>query len=257
MSKNLIKEIMKQPPKSFINEKALIEKIEEGYTIGRGPKFTQKKTFSPSTLAYGHGECPRYWFLAFNGAEFADDVNAYSAANMQSGTHGHERIQKAMVDSGIAKELERKIISEDPPIFGYADVILDWYEKEIVGEIKTMRDESFAHRKSTGRPPVYHLIQILIYMKVLDHKEGVLIYENKNSHEMKVIPVTRTEEYDAFLNDLWEWLKDVRAAWDGQQLPIKQYRSNAKICKGCPVAATCDEAGKGVLDIPRMPKLEA
>ena len=43
-----------------------------------------------------------------------------------------------------------------------------------------MREESFAYRKH-AKPPNYHLMQLIIYMKVLGRKMGVLLYENKNS----------------------------------------------------------------------------
>jgi CRISPR/Cas system-associated exonuclease Cas4 (RecB family) len=255
---DLMKQLMKKPEKSWLNAPKFIERFEAGYMDGTGPKFTKKKSFSPSTLAYGNGACPRYWNIAFAGAEFADDRNPYSVANMSSGTMSHERIQNAMLSSGLAKEVERKIVCEDPPIFGYGDVILDLDEvedEEVVGEIKTMREESFAHRKATGKAPTYHLVQLLIYMKVLKLRRGVLIYENKNSHEIVLIPVEINGDYIQWADQLFEWLREVKKASDDEQLPTKPYRSNSKICKNCPVKAACDEAGKGVITIPVMPVL--
>jgi hypothetical protein len=51
MTKNLLRNIMIRPEDrpQIINTKALIEKINSGYTAKRGPKHTQKKTFAPST----------------------------------------------------------------------------------------------------------------------------------------------------------------------------------------------------------------
>jgi hypothetical protein len=46
---------------SFLDQAALIEKIKSGYIVNRVDKFTTKKSFAPSTIAYSHGECPRYW----------------------------------------------------------------------------------------------------------------------------------------------------------------------------------------------------
>ncbi len=103
MTKNLLKSVMQKPveKKKMLDTEELIKKIESGYTVNRIPKHTKKKTFAPSTLVYGHGECPRYWYLAFEGNIFTDSATPYSVANMTSGTLSHGRIQKAMMDSGV------------------------------------------------------------------------------------------------------------------------------------------------------------
>ena len=102
--------------------------------VGRETKNQKKKTFAPSTLVYGHGECARYWYLAFEGGDFEDLSNPFAVANMSNGTLSHGRIQEALLKSGIAKGFvdedylaetgkeklttEFKIFNSDPPIFG-------------------------------------------------------------------------------------------------------------------------------------------
>ena len=66
MAKNFLKQVIDKQPDSLINTKEFIEKIESGYTVNRKTEFKTKKSFSPSTLVYGSGACPRYWFLAFS-----------------------------------------------------------------------------------------------------------------------------------------------------------------------------------------------
>jgi CRISPR/Cas system-associated exonuclease Cas4 (RecB family) len=255
MAKNLIQQVMVKPKESAINVDGLIEKIQSGYLVDRGPKHQKKKSFSPSSIAYGHGECPRYWYLAFDGAEFADDADAYAVANMSNGTLSHDRIQTAMEKSGILKEKEVKVIYDDPPIFGFADGVIDWNSYDYPIEIKTMREESFQYRKTSNEPPDYHLIQLLIYMKIMNKDKGLFVYESKNSHELHIIPVELKPEYAEWLDKAFQWMRDVRSAWTDQTLPIKPYRSNSKICKNCPVKSTCDNAGKGVLKISPLEKL--
>ncbi|NBR78265.1 MAG: hypothetical protein EBT76_05660, partial [Microbacteriaceae bacterium] len=149
----MIKKVESNPNSkpSFLNREELIEKINSGYTVNRVDKFQQKKTFAPSTIAFSHGECPRYWYLAFEGATFTDNADAYGGANMTAGTKSHERIQEAMKNvPGLLVDSEFKITYDSPPIFGYGDVILNWEEKELLGEIKTMPHEAFEYRKSSG-----------------------------------------------------------------------------------------------------------
>ena len=157
MTKSLLQQVMMKSDavkvEEIIDTVKLVEAIEKGYTINRVTKFQRKKTFAPSTLAYGHGECPRYWYIAFEGADFEDSADSYAAANMTSGSLSHDRIQKAMIDAGIVKVFtndkgeettEFKVISNDPPIFGYGDGILNWdNDEEIVLEIKTKPSEGF------------------------------------------------------------------------------------------------------------------
>ena len=264
MAKSLLQQVMlkaemRSPSRpSFLNTQELIDKINHGYIAKRGTKFTQKKTFAPSTIAYSHGECPRYWYLAFEGADFVDNADAYGGANMTAGTKSHERIQQAMEDAGILIDSEFKVTYNDPPIFGFGDVILDWAGEELLGEIKTMPNEGFEYRKAAGKPKTGHLIQLLIYMKILNKEKAVLIYENKNNHDLLILPVqVEPGSYAVqWVNQTFEWMKNVRKAWEDKTLPEKNYRSNSKICKTCPVRATCDQAGKGDLKILSLEPLD-
>lgn len=267
MTKNLIKQMMKKVDEEshILDSAALIEKINSGYIAKQEPKFTKKKTFAPSGLVYGHGECPRYWYLAFEGNIFESDNEPYDVANMTAGTMSHDRIQQAMLDSGVAKKFldekyfeetgkerdttEFKVTHSDPPIFGWGDAMLEIDNEEVVGEIKTMKSESFEYFKNKGEPADYHVKQLIIYMKVLGKAKGVLIYENKNNHDLLVFPIEVTEQYKNWINTAFDWMKVVYKSWKDKNLPQKNYRSNSKICKGCPVKAACALAEPGVVKI--------
>jgi CRISPR/Cas system-associated exonuclease Cas4 (RecB family) len=259
MAKNFLQEVMIKKvadKKTFLNNEELIEKIRSGYTINRIDKFAQKKTFAPSTIAYSHGECPRYWYLAFEGSVFEDNADAYGGANMTAGTKSHERIQEAMGNvPDFLVDSEFKITYNDPPIFGFGDVILNWGGEELLGEIKTMPNEGFEYRKASGKAKTGHLIQLLIYMKILGKSKAVLIYENKNNHDLLVIPVEVNDTYREWVNNAFQWMRDVRKAWVDKTLPTKNYRSNSKICKTCPLTKACAEAGVGSVKIKSLEAL--
>ena len=241
---------------SFVNREALIDKIKSGYTVKRVDKFQTKKTFAPSTIAFSHGECPRYWYLAFTGAVFTDNADAYGGANMTAGTKSHERIQEAMGNAGILVDSEFKVTYENPPIFGYGDVILDWEDSELLGEIKTMPNEGFEYRKTAGKPKTGHLVQLLIYMKILNKSKAILIYENKNNHELLIFPVELNQYYYEWVENAFEWMRTVRKAWEDKTLPTKNYRSNSKICKTCPIQAACADAGLGEIKIKSLEPID-
>jgi CRISPR/Cas system-associated exonuclease Cas4 (RecB family) len=253
MTKSLLQQIMVKKevlPAHPMDVAGITEKIKEGYTINRIDKHTQKKTFAPSTIAYGHGECPRYWYLAFDGQTFEDNADAYGAANMTAGTKSHERIQSAMGNvPDFLIDSEFKITYSDPPIFGYGDVMLNWQGEPLLGEIKTMMNEGFEYRKAHMKPKTGHLIQLLIYMKILKKAKAVLIYENKNNHELLLLPVEVSDHYRRWVDQAFDWMRTVRKAWEDRTLPKKNYRSNSKICKNCPIQKACASAEVGELKI--------
>jgi CRISPR/Cas system-associated exonuclease Cas4 (RecB family) len=258
MVKNLLSEVVGPARDRAADQDMaeLIQKVESGYTINRVTRYQQKKSFAPSTIAYGHGECPRYWYLAFEGGEFEDYADAFAGANMTNGTKSHERIQQAMKDSGILIDSEFKITYEDPPIFGFGDVLLDWNGEELLGEIKTAMAEGFEYRKKSRKPKTGHLIQLLIYMKILKKAKAVLIYENKNNHELLAIPVVVNDYYIKWVNDAFDWMREVRKSWENKILPKKNYRSNSKICKTCPLAKVCASAGEGEVKIKSLEPID-
>jgi len=252
MTKNLLNQIMANTDKPFKASESmqtLIEKINSGYIAKRGSRHQQKKSFAPSTIAYGHGECARYWYLAFEGGTFEDHADAFAGANMTNGTKSHERIQQAIEDAGIMVDSEFKITYEDPPIFGFGDAIVEHEGEELLVEIKTAMQEGFEYRKKSGKAKLGHLIQVLIYMKILKKAKSVIIYENKNNHELLAIPVVVNDYYIKWIDQTFEWMRTVRKAWEDKTLPTKNYRSNSKICKTCPLSKVCAEAGQGDLRI--------
>lgn len=256
MAKNLLNKVMiKENKKDNSYAEELVKKIESGYLAERGPKHQTKKSFAPSTIVYGHGECPRFWYLAFEGGVFEDNSNPFAVANMTSGSMSHDRLQKAMGDAGILIDKEFIVKSEDPPIFGYGDVLLNWNEEEIVGEIKTMQSEAFEYRKTHMKPKTGHLVQLLIYMKILKKAKGVLIYENKNNHELLALPVEINDHYIDWVDYAFNWMRTVRKAWEDKTLPMKNYRSNSKICKNCPLSKICATAEVGSVKIESLEEL--
>lgn len=258
MAKNLLRTLLKAERRTpgRIDAAELVQKIQSGYIAENNNGFKTKKTFSPSTLVYGHGACPRYWYLAFHGAEFQEEMTPYQVANMSSGSMAHERIQSAIEKAGILVSKEKKMISSDPPIFGYMDVEVAWDNGVIPVEIKTTNDMSFERRKESGSALNYHIAQLLIYMRIDQYDMGVIIYENKNNHELYAVPVEFDDERKKWVDALFEWCQKVRAASDANLLPKKNYRSNSKVCKTCPLASTCSSLKlEGDTIIPNMEPL--
>jgi len=274
--KNLLQQVMiKKDVKTLESDhtNGLIEAIETGYTKNLKPKFNKKYSFSPSTIVWNHGECPRFWYLAFDGTVWVDNADAYGVANRTGGNLSHGRIQDAMMHSGVLAEdlefdpeprkynkqihpaLELSVKSEDPPINGYADAMIHFNGTDMVGEIKTVPSEGFEYRKIHRKPKIDHLKQVLIYMKVFKKDKGVIIYENKNNHELLTLPISLNDSYRKWVDNAFEWMRTVRQAWKDQTLPKKNYRSNSKVCAKCPIQKACSEADAGTIKIDSLEQL--
>jgi len=252
MSKQIVKSLKFKKVDGF-DYGEFSKMIDKAYNDRRRDKRDmKKKTFSPSTIGYGHGNCPRYWFIAFTGADFDEKFDATAIANMLNGTYAHERIQKIIEDTGVLKEVEREILSEDPPIRGFADLVLDWDGAEIIGEIKTTKTESFAHRQASMSPSSNHLLQILTYMKVEGAEEGFLLYEDKNTQDLCIIPVSMNEKNKKIIDETFDWMREVYQNYVDGLLPNRVFAKTTYACANCPVRKPCwnkSGLGEGEIEI--------
>lgn len=259
MSRDFIKGLKFK--RAGLDPRAIADIVEQGYlNKRRASGFMQKVTFSPSTIGYGHGTCPRYWFHAFTGAWFDESrTDAQGVANMETGTNEHQTIQDIFEQAGILEAAEVEIKIENPPIRGYVDALIDWEGETVVAEFKTTRQEAFIFREISGKPANYHLIQLLTYLRALGKKRGFLLYLNKNDQTVCVIPVELDETNEAIIEEVFSWLRTTRAAWESGTLPLRPFRKNKetqlpenKVCNNCPVQKTCFENPDGEVKIARM-----
>lgn len=252
--------------------------INEAYLKGRRePSDRAKKSFAPSGLGYGSGTCPRQWFYAFSGGIMREEeTDAQGIANMAYGVDSHARLQKVFADSGILVEEERPVCTgtlvendkgerwpvfkdtdELPPVFGFADLIINWQGEEAVGEIKTTMQESYVSKKAKSQGAGYHLLQVLIYMRVLGLNKGFLLYENKNTQQLLIVPVTWNVANTKLIDDTFEWMDKVYKNWQAGTKPTRPFRSEkSPACKSCPFTKHCweDEDGTVTLPVLEVPK---
>ena len=232
--------------------------ILDSFTDKEKDDYTKKTTFSPSRLAWSSGGCARRWAFLFRGVNEIETISAFAQSNMQNGTDSHERMQGFIGKGPLDVDIEEQLQNVDPPINSYCDVIVNYEGKRIPVEIKTSNDVAFEYRKMSKKAADYHILQLLIYMKILKAKLGFLMYENKNTYEKLMIPVRMDAENTEVVESAWEWMQKVRKAFDDDEMPMyfKNRRKNSKICNGCPVRKTCDEYGEGTVDIPLLSKYE-
>jgi hypothetical protein len=92
-------------------------------------------------------------------------------------------------------------------------------------------------------------------MKALKKTKGIILYENKNTHELIAFPIYINDTYIEWVTNTFEWMEIVKDAWKAKNIPVKPYRSNSKVCKGCPLKLDCDAAEAGTLKIQPLEEL--
>lgn len=250
MARNIVNNLKFKKVTGSFDPKEFSKMLDDAYLATKRPDQTMtKKTFSPSNFGYGKGNCPRYWHMAFSGAEFIDENDSIAVANMAQGTQAHERLQKLIKDIGILKDEEVEINNEYPPIRGFIDVVLDWKGEEVIGEIKTAKQEVWDSRQSSMSPSTNHLLQLLSYMKLRDAKEGFLMYENKNTQELLVIPIQMNDRNKKVIDDLFLWLQEVYDNFKNGDIPMRPFTKSSYTCKYCPLKKECWAGETGTVQI--------
>lgn len=255
----LLKYKQYKPKSGSFDKVKFLKEFQDTYESKAG--FTQKKTFAPSTIGYGHGKCARYWYLAFSGVEFEDTADYKAKANMENGSFVHDRLQTRLSKMNNNYKLinhEFEISMSSPPIRGFRDsLILDVENNiEIPFEIKSMKDAKFVHKHSSEQPDENHMIQLLIYMYQEGHQTGVFFYENKDSQEPLLLVVEMDEQNKKLIEYVLEWLRGVYSLYENKTLPTRAGDSKTRMpCSYCPVKKVCWKEMKledGEIDYPLM-----
>jgi D-alanine-D-alanine ligase-like ATP-grasp enzyme len=96
------------------------------------------------------------------------------------------------------------------------------YDNEmVIGEIKTAKQEVWDARQAEMKPTPNHMLQLLTYMKLKNAKEGFFLYENKNTQELIVIPISMNEKNKEIIEDLFVWMCEVWDNFKDGDLPMR------------------------------------
>jgi hypothetical protein len=204
--------------------------------------------------------------MAFSGAHFVDNNDAQAVANMAYGTQAHDRLQKLIAGqssdlfkTNSLKEVktEIEITNEYPPIRGFIDLVIDWDGQEVIGEIKTAKQEVWDTRQAEMNPSANHMLQLLTYMKLRNVKEAFFLYENKNTQEILLIPIQMTEKNKKIIDNLFMWMCEVWDNFKDGALPMRPFQKTSYSCKNCPIKKECwsGEVGGSQIEPYEVPKL--
>jgi hypothetical protein len=253
MARDIVKNLKFKKYEGKFDPKEFAKMLDEAYlATKRADGEMTKYTFSPSSFGYGNGNCPRYWYMAFSGATFVDSNDSKAVANMAQGTQAHERLQGLIEKMGApikSVNTEVEIKNEYPPIRGFIDLVINWEDEEVLGEIKTAKQEVWDTRQAEMSPSANHMLQLLTYMKLRNVKEAFFLYENKNTQEILLIPIQMNDKNKEIIDNLFVWLCEVYDNFKDGGLPIRPFVKTSYACKGCPIKKECWAGPTGEVQI--------
>jgi hypothetical protein len=127
MGRDIVKNLKFKKSSGKFDPEVFAKMLDDAYlSTKREDAITTKTSFSPSSLGYGHGNCPRYWYLAFSGVMFINDNDSIAIANMAQGTQAHERLQNLIKTMPNFVSEEQEIKNDYPPIRGFIDLVMEW-----------------------------------------------------------------------------------------------------------------------------------
>jgi CRISPR/Cas system-associated exonuclease Cas4 (RecB family) len=76
-------------------------------------------------------------------------------------------------------------------------------------------------------------------MYVTKHDKRFFMTENKDTHELFILPVKMTAKHRELVENIFDWMRDVHANALEGELPTRPFNKSSMQCKGCPVKQVC------------------
>lgn len=138
------------------------------------------------------GKCPRALYFHFKNAP-REKPDPRVLRVFDQGDYIHMRLMSVLFGLGIVRAVEIRMPPNDL-IHGRADAIISLDNKPYVVELKSSAGFKF---RRMNEPQADHVKQIQLYMHYFEVPRGILLYENKDTQELKDFLV----EYEADLTE--------------------------------------------------------
>ncbi len=177
------------------------------------------------------GKCPRQVFFAMKDYP-RKPMEVHALRKMHHGDVVHSKLKNILYSLGIVKATEIEIPPQEL-ISGRADAIIGMNGKEYVVELKSISSFGF---EQLDNPKDSDMKQLMLYMHYFSIPRGVLVYENKNTQELKEFEVDYDEMLARKILDSFARLKqDI----DSGRVPGKPRELEQWQCDYCPYIEEC------------------
>jgi len=155
----------------------LIKAIDD-YLQTRPRGERPRRCFHPSSLHKSPRELYHHYLQGDGHQEFEPRILRI----FDNGHAVHDRLQRYLQEIGLLRKTEVSVESEEYEIRGHADGIMEINGVDGVLEIKSMNANQFY---GSYEPKAEHLIQVNVYMFCLGIPRACLLYECKDTQELK------------------------------------------------------------------------
>ena len=210
----------------------IIEHVDQHYLEKQGNKKARKGKLYISEV----GKCPRQIFFEFKNYQ-PEKRKPETQRALENGDKFHQRMMAALYACPdievVASEVD---IPANDLLSGRVDAIVGVDDKNYVLELKSIGSYGF---KLLVEPRLEHVHQLQLYMNFFKIPQGILLYENKDNHQLKEFEV----EYDPELScALLENLQQTVSFIQNDKLPPKPEftKDQEWKCRYCGFRQTCE-----------------
>ena len=185
------------------------------------------------------GKCARAVYLSLKNAP-KEPLDARALRIFEHGDHTHMRLASALFSLGIVCAVE-VAIPPNETIHGRADAIVRLDGETYVVEFKSINRYAFENKLSTPQPE--HLQQVQLYMHFFKIPKGILIYESKDTQDIKEFVV----EYDKDLvGKVLGEFDHIHGFVERGVIPPKPKDIESWRCEYCCYRQTCAKVEQGL-----------
>ena len=143
--------------------------------------------------------CDRYLFNCFNGLVKDEPIAASTQRIFDCGDSLGLRYEEYFKKMRVLLQTEAPLKYDKPPISGRLDFLIkhELYGPTVI-ELKSINDKGF---QSLEAPKPDHIVQLQIYLNVSGYQHGIVLYENKNTQEVKAFLMEKNVKH-------WEQIVD-------------------------------------------------
>jgi CRISPR-associated protein Cas4 len=181
------------------------------------------------------GKCPRAIWFSVKGYP-KKEFDARMQRVFEHGNHTHMRIMGVLFSLGLVNAVEIDI-PRNEMIHGRADAIISINNEPYVVEVKSVNSTKFKKEY----PDQDHVNQLQLYLYFFNIKKGILLYENKDTQELKEFII----DYDEpLIKKLFAVFNELKKQVEGNITPgipegIEDWR-----CDYCPYLEECGKIEK-------------
>jgi CRISPR/Cas system-associated exonuclease Cas4 (RecB family) len=209
----------------------LKEIIDNFYLENERGSYPQKRFYVTDA-----GKCPRSVFFKFKQAP-CRDLEPRILRLFDHGNYIHELIIKALSGQKVLRGDEVNIPANNL-ISGRADALIQVDGQDYIVDIKSINSISF---RTLKEPSVEYIYQLQLYLHFFQIKQGVLLYVNKDTQDLKEFFL----EYDeALCQQLLDQLQELGGQIEANQVParLEEWPSNGQ-CRYCQYKEVCSMVG--------------